>query len=673
MVYGGIVKKYISALLLIVSPLWGQTRIDYPSQIRNGPVIIDITYATLLEGCNAAAAAHAVLNVTKQWSNVPTTHCNAVVNFIGSSARIEPANAAIFFANGYTAPSRQQVWLVDTTGVVRITGPGTGSPIFAQNFSTLTSACDTAVVATSTLTVSAPVGTSQIAASFSCAANIYAEAGGIMTPASGQTVTFTGTFDGALTRHIDLSGGGSVAFSSSATAIHAAWYGADMSGSADSTTALVNANAAAVAANIPLDLDSGTYKHSGLSFSGGIQIQGSSQFAAVLRYTGSGTGIALAAPSGFMQNIGIQSTTGHGSAAVGLDIQNSQEFTMTNVAFGGGATSGFTTCMRLRSSGFYFHGGTMSWCDTDVLLDLDSAANIGMRFDDTVFFQSSNAVFEALDVGDFTATNIRTEAVQNVFLVDNTASAVVASGVIRIEGSENLLLGSSNGHTFTNPQFININGANASNSMTVDTIIAEGNRIQSAAPSYCNTFSKTLSTGGNWKLIFQNNNWFFGCSTAVMTGDTSGIHVQARDEILPNAQAEFHGGMLGTQSLQGANGTIFNYNYNGTSLVQLQQDPVYHPDAPHIVSTDCGTSPAFVTGSNDRGGSIQVGTGTITSCKVTFGDAFSTGPAVVVGIAFNATGTATITGYPTAAGFFTITGANMQGSTYSWVIADSSN
>ncbi len=415
-------------------------------------------------------------------------------------------------------------------------------------------------------------------------------------------------------------------------------------------------------------VSAGVYRHSGLTISGGFQVRGESQFAAVLKYTGSGTAITLTTPSGILEDIGIQSTTGHGSAAVGIDIHNSQELTMSNVAFGGGATSGFTTCMRLRSSGFYVHGGTMSWCDTDVLLDLDSAANVGMHFDDTLFFQSSNAAFEALDIGNFTASNIRIEAVQNVFLVDNTASSVVVSGSVVIEGADALLLGSSNGHTFTNPQFVNVNGNNGSNSIVLDTLTLRGNRIQSAAPSYCNTFSKTLSTGGSWRAIFEGNNWFFGCSTAVMTGDMSGILVQARDELLPNSQPEFDGGMLGTHSIQGSNGTLFNYNYDGVNYAQLEQAQIYHPDVPVVSACGSSPDPAIGANSNDRAGSVVVGGtggGAVSSCTITFGDPFITEPWGSHTLSSNANSISGVT-YGGAADHFVINGTNLQGNTFTW-------
>lgn len=226
--------KTVAAVLMMTVPalLFPQTKIDYATQVRGGPVIIDITYATLQLACDAAATAHASLNITKFWPNVPTTTCNAVVNFVGTSARIEPATAAVFFMNGYTAVDRQVVWLVDTTGVVRLTGQAWGTPIAAGNFSTLASACDTAVVGSAVLIVNTPI-VSSLAVNTTCAANIQANKGGILTPAAGVTLTLTGTFNGDLTQHFDTSASGSVittALPFKMTTLYPQYWGATANG-----------------------------------------------------------------------------------------------------------------------------------------------------------------------------------------------------------------------------------------------------------------------------------------------------------------------------------------------------------------------------------------------------------------------------------------------------------
>ncbi len=185
--------KKLLALSLLLSPLYGQTntRANYPDQIKNGPAVIDTdqTFSTLTIACNAAATQHATLNITKSWTNVPTTACNAFVNFVGTVARIQPASGAIFTMNGYSAITRRQVWDMSAGGTVRLAALAVGSPIHAGNFTTLAGACDTANVGASPVLVDTPVS---VAASTSCAATVQGVPGGSLVPASGQTVTFAG-------------------------------------------------------------------------------------------------------------------------------------------------------------------------------------------------------------------------------------------------------------------------------------------------------------------------------------------------------------------------------------------------------------------------------------------------------------------------------------------------
>ncbi len=278
--------KRLIALMTIASVLWSQTKVDYPTQIKRGPVVFDTEFPTLQQGCDSAAAGTAILFITKQWNNVPTTHCNTVVNFSGSSARIEPANGAVFFSNGYTAPARQAVWLVDTTGVVRFSGSGTGSAVFAGNFSTMAAACDTAAVATSTLQVNTPIS---IPATMTCAATVFAGAGGVITPSAGQVYTQSGPFDGTLQQHFNTiaSGPGSVQLLGSISGgVPIIWFGADPTGVADPIAAMN----AAYASGAPLiRVTNGTYN---LQSAGWVQATTGRSVVcdsqgAVIQYTGS--------------------------------------------------------------------------------------------------------------------------------------------------------------------------------------------------------------------------------------------------------------------------------------------------------------------------------------------------------------------------------------------------
>lgn len=218
---------------LITVTLLGQTKVDYPTQVKNGPVVVDTAYASLQLGCDAAATQHASLNVTKVWLAVPTTTCNAVVNFIGTSASIQPAASAIFTMDGYTAVDRRQVWDVSLSGFVRLSSGAAGTAIFAGNFGPsggvgFAGACNTAAAANITggslVLVNSPVA---ITSDTSCAANLQAISGGSFTMTN-AALTLTGSFDGDLTQHFDLSAGGraTVILSGATTGRPVEWWGA---------------------------------------------------------------------------------------------------------------------------------------------------------------------------------------------------------------------------------------------------------------------------------------------------------------------------------------------------------------------------------------------------------------------------------------------------------------
>lgn len=59
-----------------------------------------------------------------------------------------------------------------------------------------------------------------------CAANIQAFTGGGFAPGSGHTTTLTGSFDGDLTQHFDLSAGGTVTLSAATGTRRPEWWGA---------------------------------------------------------------------------------------------------------------------------------------------------------------------------------------------------------------------------------------------------------------------------------------------------------------------------------------------------------------------------------------------------------------------------------------------------------------
>jgi hypothetical protein len=117
-------------------------------------------------------------------------------------------------------------------------GASAGCPLGATcdaNYATLALACTGAGTGTLYLTRTWSGLTTQ-----SIACNIQALAHGIIKPASGQTVTLTGSFDGDLTQHFDLSAGGTVSLASAKIfTLYPQWWGA-LCGGNDDTVAVQN-------------------------------------------------------------------------------------------------------------------------------------------------------------------------------------------------------------------------------------------------------------------------------------------------------------------------------------------------------------------------------------------------------------------------------------------------
>ncbi len=121
------------------------------------------------------------------------------------------------------------------------------------------------------------------------------------------------------------------------------------------------------------------------------------------------------------------------------------------------------------------------------------------------------------------------------------------------------------------------------------------------------------------------------------------------------------------------------YTWDGT-IWALNSGGVV-PHVPLPVVSACGVSP--VIGGNDRGGYVVTGSGGgLVSCTVTFGTAFTNQNAIAFSqISFN--GAITLTGYPglplggvptpAYTTGFQITGTNMAGNTFSWVMISSGN
>lgn len=115
-------------------------------------------------------------------------------------------------------------------------GSSAGCPLGVTcdaNFATLPLACAAAGTGTLYLTRTWSGLTTQ-----SLACNIEALANGKIKPASGQTVSLTGSFGGDLTQYFDYSAGGTVAFTGPVPASYPEWFGAVGDGSTDDRVAL---------------------------------------------------------------------------------------------------------------------------------------------------------------------------------------------------------------------------------------------------------------------------------------------------------------------------------------------------------------------------------------------------------------------------------------------------
>jgi hypothetical protein len=104
--------------------------------------------------------------------------------------------------------------------------------VYDSSYSTLSGGC---AAAGSTATFAITLAWAGVT-SLTCSANVQFFAGGVIRPASGSTVTFTGALTGDLTQHFDNSLGGTVSISQALTPqIYPEWWGA--AGGTDSTAA----------------------------------------------------------------------------------------------------------------------------------------------------------------------------------------------------------------------------------------------------------------------------------------------------------------------------------------------------------------------------------------------------------------------------------------------------
>lgn len=179
-------------------------------------------------------------------------------------------NVGTSLANPFPCTSTGQYQFFTTNTIADILFSGTGITAFTRSAIAVTDGCPTNSTCDAgydTLThacTAAGTGTLYLTKTWSglstqsLACNVYALANGIIKPASGQTVTISGSFQGTLTQHFDLSAGSSAAVSvGTASAMYAQWFGVKNDGATDNTTTL--GWALASSCGHTLDFPGGTY------------------------------------------------------------------------------------------------------------------------------------------------------------------------------------------------------------------------------------------------------------------------------------------------------------------------------------------------------------------------------------------------------------------------------
>src|SRR6185437_11222499 len=139
--------------------------------------------------------------------------------------------------NPFPCSSSGQYQFFTVNSIVDLLFSGTGVSSFTRAAIAVTdgcplnSACDASFPSLVVACMAAGTGTLYLTRTWSglttqtLACNIQALANGIIKPASGQTVTLSGSFNGTMTQHIDTSAGGSVSFTGAAAAFYPQWFG----------------------------------------------------------------------------------------------------------------------------------------------------------------------------------------------------------------------------------------------------------------------------------------------------------------------------------------------------------------------------------------------------------------------------------------------------------------
>ncbi len=256
-----------------------------------------------------------------------------------------------------------------------------------------------------------------------CAANIYAYTGGGFAPASGHTTTLTGSFDGDLTQHFDLSGGGTVTLSAATGTRRPEWWGAKADFVLPSTVTTDSRLPIgyALAQGGTVQFAKGKYYSSGSVTASVSSTQIIGMGAGDVDCTTAATCLVFAAgQSGIVIGVGVQSSsvrqmtlfsksTGSGSGQHGIRVRagTSTVDNVTVVGFGGDGWHADTDNVdhgTVTSSFFYSNYGNGWYCNSG---DCNNVLVVGNKFYNNLgigldWVNGTNSVFWNNDATDNT-------------------------------------------------------------------------------------------------------------------------------------------------------------------------------------------------------------------------------------------------------------------------------
>jgi hypothetical protein len=315
----------------------GATYGPYPLSIHGsaGGYTLDSLYGTLAQACTAAGSG--TLAVTRAWTGTPTQSLGCALQFFGDGLITTATGATVTITGTISAPANQQIFNTAASGSRIVLGPNAAVQVFPEWWGTLAQACTAAGSGTLAVT---RAWTGTPTQSLGCSLQFYGD--GLITTATGATVTITGTISAPANQQIfntTASGSGIVLSPDAAVQIFPEWWGADRTGATDATVAIQTAITAAANASACVWLLGQEYKVSAQisgPSAGHLCLRGNGNAAAwlgnltgnpprsstlvqqtnataTLYVTGAGNvidGIGFTVASGVTQNVGIYGTEG---------------------------------------------------------------------------------------------------------------------------------------------------------------------------------------------------------------------------------------------------------------------------------------------------------------------------------------------------------------------------